>query len=70
MRGAAAVALLGYDDSSELVGRRLFHVIPARYRQAHLAGFALHLYTGRRPLIDRPTTVPSYVATAARWTSS
>lgn len=55
---AAAVALLGYDDSSELVGRRLFHVIPARYRQAHLAGFALHLYTGRRPLLDRPTTVP------------
>lgn len=55
---AAAVALLGYDDSSELVGRRLFHVIPARYRQAHLAGFALHLYTGRRPLLDRPMTVP------------
>jgi len=55
---AAAVALLGYDDSAELVGRRLFLVIPARYRQAHLAGFAMHLYTGRRPLLDRPTRVP------------
>lgn len=53
-----AAALLGYDDPGELVGRRLVAIIPPAYRQAHLAGFTLHLYSGRRPLLDRTTTMP------------
>lgn len=54
----SAVSLLGYDDAAELVGRRLLAIIPTRYRQAHLAGFTLHLYAGRRPILDRTMTVP------------
>ncbi len=33
-------------------------IIPRRYRQAHLAGFTLHLATGRSPLLGQPVTVP------------
>ncbi|GAB2749832.1 hypothetical protein GCM10027273_30760 [Nocardioides pakistanensis] len=54
----AAAALLGYDDPTQLVGRRLVSIIPDRYRQAHLAGFTLHLYTGRRALLDHSARVP------------
>jgi PAS domain S-box-containing protein len=53
-----AASLLGYDDPGELVGRRLVAIVPPAYRQAHLAGFTLHLYSGRRPLLDRTTTMP------------
>jgi PAS domain S-box-containing protein len=53
-----AASLLGYDDPAELVGRRLVAIVPPAYRQAHLAGFTLHLYSGRRPLLDRTTTMP------------
>jgi len=56
---ASALDLLGYDGPQQLVGRRLVQVIPARYRQAHLAGFTLHLLTGRGPLLGRPVTVPA-----------
>lgn len=53
-----AASLLGYADPGELVGRRLVAIVPPAYRQAHLAGFTLHLYSGRRPLLDRTTTMP------------
>jgi PAS domain S-box-containing protein len=55
----AAVALLGYDDASELVLKRLVEIIPPRYRQAHLAGFTLHLFAGRSPLLNTPVVVPA-----------
>ena len=55
----AALDLLGYDDETELVGRRLVAIIPERYRQAHLAGFTLHLLTGRAPLLGQPVVVPA-----------
>jgi PAS domain S-box-containing protein len=51
--------LLGYDDPAELVGNRLVSVIPERFRQAHIAGFTLHLVNGRSPLIGRRVTVPA-----------
>jgi PAS domain S-box-containing protein len=54
----AALAHLGYTDRGELVGRRLVALIPARFHQAHLAGFTLHLSNGRSPLLGRPVTVP------------
>ncbi|HET6562280.1 MAG TPA: ATP-binding protein [Marmoricola sp.] len=55
----AAVALLGYGDASELVLRRLVEIIPRRYRQAHLAGFTLHLFAGRGPLLSTTVLVPA-----------
>jgi PAS domain S-box-containing protein len=55
----AALAMLGYDDATELLGRRLVAIIPSRFRQAHLAGFTMHLSTGRAPLLDRPVSVPA-----------
>jgi hypothetical protein len=55
---AAAVDLLGYDAVEMLLGKRLVSLIPARFRQAHLAGFTVHLLTGRPTLIDQPVTVP------------
>jgi PAS domain S-box-containing protein len=55
----AAVALLGYDDPAELVLGRLVDIIPPRYRQAHLAGFTLHLFAGRSPLLKTSVLVPA-----------
>jgi PAS domain S-box-containing protein len=55
----AALTLLGYDDPSELVLRRLVDIIPPRYRQAHLAGFTLHLFAGRSPLLSTTVVVPA-----------
>jgi PAS domain S-box-containing protein len=55
----AALALLGYDDASELVLGRLVDIIPHRYRQAHLAGFTLHLFAGRSPLLETTVRVPA-----------
>lgn len=54
-----ALRILGYDDPGELVGRRLVAIVPPRFRQAHLAGFTLHLALGRSPLLNRPVTVPA-----------
>jgi len=54
----SALELLGYDDDSLLVGRRLVSIIPERYHQAHVAGFTLHLVNGRNPLLGRRITVP------------
>ena len=53
-----ALALLGYADRADLVGRRLIVVIPWRYHQAHVAGYTLHLTVGRDVLIGRTVTVP------------
>ena len=54
-----ALDILGYDDPAELEGRRLVTIIPERYRQAHIAGFTLHLLVGRQPLLARPVEVPA-----------
>ena len=53
-----AVELLGHSTRSGLEGHRLVEIIPERYHQAHLAGFTLHLFGGRSPLLGRPVTVP------------
>jgi PAS domain S-box-containing protein len=55
----AALDLLGYDRPEQLVGRRIVAMIPERYRQAHIAGFTMHLLVGRRPLLDQPVVVPA-----------
>ena len=55
---AAALRLLGYPEG-ELVGRRLIAIIPERFHQAHLAGFTMHLLSGRGPLIGVPVAVPA-----------
>jgi PAS domain S-box-containing protein len=54
-----ALEILGYTDPSQLEGRRLVTIIPERYRQAHIAGFTLHLLVGREPLIGRAVQVPA-----------
>jgi PAS domain S-box-containing protein len=54
-----ALEILRYDDAADLVGRRLVQLIPERYRQAHLAGFTMHLLTGRAPLIGHAVVVPA-----------
>jgi PAS domain S-box-containing protein len=51
--------ILGYDDPSALVGRRLLVVIPARFHQAHIAGTTLHATNGRDVLLNRWLTVPA-----------
>ncbi len=53
-----AVALLGYDSSDELLGRRVIVVVPSRFHQAHIAGTTLHATNGRDPLLGVPITVP------------
>jgi PAS domain S-box-containing protein len=55
----AAARLLGYPSDAELVGRRLVEIIPTRFRQAHLAGFTLHLFAGRSPLLGNRVRVPA-----------
>lgn len=54
-----ALRLLGYEHPAELVGMRLVTIIPPRYRQAHLAGFTMHLLTGRAPLVGHTVVVPA-----------
>ena len=53
-----AESLLGYGEG-ELDERRLLVLIPERYRQAHLAGFAMYQMTGRTRLIGQPISVPT-----------
>lgn len=53
-----ACELLGYQEPGQLLGRRLVAIIPARYHQAHLAGFTLHLCNGRSPLLGRAVVMP------------
>jgi len=54
----SAAELLGYPSPEHLIGHRLVSIIPARYRQAHVAGFTLHLLNGRAPLLDTPVVLP------------
>ena len=54
-----ATEILGYDDPTELVGRRIVTIIPERYRQAHVAGFTMYLLVGRKPLLDTTVVVPA-----------
>ena len=54
---ASARNLLGYGSMSP-VGLRLTDIIPARFRQAHLAGFTLHILTGRAPLLGPRLRAP------------
>jgi PAS domain S-box-containing protein len=54
----SALARLGYAEAADLVGHRLISIIPLRFRQAHIAGFTLHLINGRSPLIGDRVTVP------------
>ncbi|WP_435746103.1 ATP-binding protein [Nocardioides sp. SYSU DS0663] len=49
---------LGYADESDIIGRRVLAVVPARFHQAHIAGTTLHVTNGRAPLIGVPVTVP------------
>lgn len=53
-----ALTLLGYDGPHQLIGSRLICIIPARYHQAHIAGFTLHLASGRGPLLGTRVAVP------------
>lgn len=55
----SVVELLGYRGPDQLEGRRLVAVIPERFRQAHLAGFTMHVLTGRGPLLGKPIVVPA-----------
>ncbi len=55
---AAALSLLGYPEG-DLVGRRLIAIIPERFHQAHLAGFTMHLISGRGPLLGVTVAVPA-----------
>ena len=54
----AALSLLGYPEG-DLVGRRLIAIIPERFHQAHLAGFTMHLLSGRGPLLGVTVAVPA-----------
>ncbi|RYU10045.1 ATP-binding protein [Nocardioides iriomotensis] len=60
-----ALDILGYDDPTQIEGRRLVTIIPERYRQAHIAGFTLHLLVGRQPLVGRTVEVPALRADGA-----
>ena len=55
----SALKLLGYQTADQLLGQRLVSIIPARYHQAHLAGFSMHLSVDRSPLLGRTVTVPA-----------
>lgn len=55
----AALELLAYADSSELVGRRLIVLIPERFRQAHIAGLTRHLLSGNGALLGDTVAVPA-----------
>ena len=54
-----ALELLGYQSADQLLGQRLVSIIPARYHQAHLAGFSMHLSVERSPLLGRAVIVPA-----------
>lgn len=57
-----AHVLLGDDDPGQplddLPGKRLVSLIPHRFREAHLAGFTMHLLTGNGAMLDTPVIVP------------
>lgn len=53
----AAMELLGWDSS--LVGRRIVTIIPARYRETHIAAFTLTLLTGEGTILGQEVVVPA-----------
>lgn len=53
-----AVEFLGYDDESDLLGRRILVVVPMRFHQAHIAGTTLHVTNGRDALLRMWIDVP------------
>jgi PAS domain S-box-containing protein len=55
-------AALGYRADADLVGRPLLVLVPERFRQAHLAGTALHVTGGRDVIFRHPVTVPMLAA--------
>ena len=56
--GPGSSSLLGYARAADVVGSRLISLIPTRYHQAHIAGFTLHLASGRGPLRGTRIAVP------------
>lgn len=54
---SVAAAALGY-GRDDLLGLRLVALVPARFREAHLAGFTLHQLTRDGALLDTPIVVP------------
>jgi PAS domain S-box-containing protein len=52
-----ALELLGWDES--LIGRRIAAIIPPRLREAHVAGFTLHLLTGEGAILGREVRLPA-----------
>ncbi len=54
----AGLEALGYGDAHDLVGRPVTCIVPARYRQAHIAGTTLNAVNGRDPLLGTVITVP------------
>ena len=65
----SALHFLGFGDAAELVGRRVITIIPARFRQAHIAGMMLHVVNGRQPLLGVRVTVPVLLADGTEATS-
>ena len=65
----SALHFLGFGDAAELVGRRVITIIPARFRQAHIAGTTLHVVNGRQPLLGVRVTVPVLLADGTEATS-
>lgn len=53
----AAAALLGW-PAEELTGRRIVDIIPARLREAHVAGFTRYLTTGESAMLGVPLELP------------
>lgn len=53
----AALELLGWDG--DLLGRRIVTIIPARFRESHIAAFTLNLLGGEGRIIGREVSVPA-----------
>src|SRR5438067_972447 len=54
----AAAELLGW-SAEELEGKRLVTIIPARFRDRHIAGFSRYLLEGTSRMIGQPADVPA-----------
>ena len=60
-----ALAMMRYEEPGDLIGKRLVDIVPFRFRQAHVAGFTMHLFAGRAALIGVPVEVPVLCADGA-----
>ena len=56
---SACAAMLGYGSGGSLVGCALTEIMPARFHEAHRAGFARYLETGESRLAGRSVRVPA-----------